>query len=188
MSKAALLLIPIGIMIILVIGGIGIYNGLVIAQDEGKKAWVQMENQHQRRADLIPKLVETIKGYTQHERGLIEEISRLRLQWSGARQSGHIPKTLEATAGLDRALGRLMMVVEKYPGLKSNPNFIRLQDQMEGTENRIRPARQRYNEAVMGYNKKVRTFPGAVLAGFFGFEQMPLFAAEEKVEKAPTAK
>lgn len=188
MSKVALLLIPIGIIIILVIGGIGIYNGLVIAQDEGKRAWALMENQHQQRSDLIPRLVEIIKGYVPHERSLIEEISRLRLQWNGARQSGHVSKTLEATAGLDRALGRLMMVIEKYPELKSNPNFIKLQDQMEGTENRIRPARQRYNEAVMGYNKKVRTFPGAVLAGFFGFEPMPLFAAEEKPEKAPTAK
>ncbi len=188
MSKAALILIPIGIIIVLIIGAIGIYNGLVSSQEEAKTAWAQVENQYQRRADLIPNLVETVKGYAQQEKSVLEEVTRLRSQWGEARKSGDINKTLEAANGLDAALGRLMVVVERYPDLKSNQNFMKLQDQLEGTENRISVERRRYNEVVLSYNKKIRTFPGAMLAGFFGFERMPLFEAEEKAKKAPTVK
>ena len=188
MSKAALILIPIGIIIVLIIGAIGIYNGLVSSQEEAKTAWAQVENQYQRRADLIPNLVETVKGYAQQEKSVLEEVTRLRSQWGEARKSGDINKTLEAASGLDAALGRLMVVVERYPDLKSNQNFMKLQDQLEGTENRISVERRRYNEVVLSYNKKIRTFPGAMLAGFFGFERMPLFEAEEKAKKAPAVK
>jgi LemA protein len=188
MNRAFLILLPIGILILLIIGAIGIYNGLVSAQEEAKTAWAQVENQYQRRADLIPNLVETVKGYAQQERTVLEEVTRLRSQWGEARKSGDIQKTLEAASALDSALGRLMVVVERYPDLKSNQNFLKLQDQLEGTENRISVERRRYNEAVMAYNKKIRTFPGALLAGYFGFERMPLFEAEEKAKKAPTVK
>jgi LemA protein len=188
MNKALFILIPLVIIGLLVIGGIGIYNGLVSSQEEAKTAWAQVENQYQRRADLIPNLVETVKGYAAQEKTVLEEVTRLRSQWGEARNSGDINKSLEAAKGLDGALSRLMVVVERYPELKSNQNFMKLQDQLEGTENRISVERRRFNEAVLSYNKKIRTFPGALLAGFFGFERMPLFEAEEKAKKAPVVK
>src|SRR5512136_1526152 len=178
MSKAALILIPIGIVIVLIIGGIGIYNGLVSSQEEAKTAWAQVENQYQRRADLIPNLVETVKGYAAQERNVLEEVTRLRSQWGEARQSGDINKSLQAAQGLEGAISRLMVVVERYPELKSNQNFMKLQDQLEGTENRVSVERRRYNEVVLNYNRKIRTFPGAFLAGIFGFERLALFEAE----------
>jgi len=188
MNRAAFFLIPLVILGILVIGGFGIYNGLVSAQEEAKTAWAQVENQFQRRADLIPNLVETVKGYAQQEKSVLEEVTRLRSQWGEARQSGDISKSLQAAMGLDAALGRLMVVVERYPELKSNQNFMRLQDQLEGTENRVSVERRRYNQAVLNYNKKIRTFPGAFFSGPFGFERMPLFEAETGARKAPTVK
>jgi LemA protein len=188
MNKALFILIPLVIIGLLVIGGIGIYNGLVSSQEEAKTAWAQVENQYQRRADLIPNLVETVKGYAAQEKTVLEEVTRLRSQWGEARNSGDINKSLEAAKGLDGALSRLMVVVEKYPELKSNQNFMKLQDQLEGTENRISVERRRFNEVVLNYNKKIRTFPGVLLAGFFGFERMPLFEAEEKAKKAPAVK
>ncbi len=188
MSKAVIILIPLVIIGALVIGGFGLYNGLVSAQEEVKAAWAQVENQYQRRADLIPNLVETVKGYAQQEKSVLEEVTRLRSQWGEARQSGDISKTLQAAQGLENALGRLMVVVEKYPDLKSNQNFMKLQDQLEGTENRISVERRRYNEIVLNYNRKIRTFPGVLFAGFFGFERAPLFEAEQDAKKAPKVK
>jgi len=188
MSKVALILIPLVVIGIIVIAGFGIYNGLVSAQEEAKTAWAQVENQYQRRADLIPNLVETVKGYAAQEKSVLEEVTRLRSQWGEARQSGDINKSLTAAQGLDGALGRLMVVVERYPELKSNQNFMKLQDQLEGTENRVSVERRRYNQAVLNYNKKIRTFPGAFFAGPFGFERMPLFEAEEGAKQAPKVK
>jgi len=188
MNKAVLFLIPLVIIGVLVIAGFGIYNGLVSAQEEGKTAWAQVENQYQRRADLIPNLVETVKGYAQQEKTVLEEVTRLRSQWGEARQTGDINKSLQAAQGLDAALSRLMVVVERYPELKSNQNFMKLQDQLEGTENRISVERRRYNQVVLNYNRKIRTFPGAFVAGFFGFERMPLFEAEAGAKQAPTVK
>ncbi|MBI5966772.1 MAG: LemA family protein [Deltaproteobacteria bacterium] len=188
MNKAIFFLIPLVILGILVIGGFGIYNGLVSAQEEAKTAWAQVENQFQRRADLIPNLVETVKGYARLERSVLEEVTRLRSQWGEARQSGDINKSLQAAMGLEAGLGRLMVVVERYPELKSNQNFMKLQDQLEGTENRVSVERRRYNQAVLNYNKKIRTFPGAFFAGPFGFEGMPLFEAEAGARKASTVK
>ncbi len=188
MSKAAIILIPLVIIGVLVVGGFGIYNGLVSSQEEAKTSWAQVENQYQRRADLIPNLVETVKGYAQQERSVLEEVTRLRSQWGEARNSGDINKSVQAAQGLDAALGRLMVVVERYPDLKSNQNFLKLQDQLEGTENRISVERRRYNEAVLNYNKKIRTFPGVLMAGWLGFERMPLFEAEQNAKKAPRVK
>lgn len=188
MSKAAVILIPLVIIGVLIIGGFGIYNGLVSSQEEVKTSWAQVENQYQRRADLIPNLVETVKGYAQQEKSVLEEVTRLRSQWGEARQSGDINKSLQAAQGLENALGRLMIVVERYPELKSNQNFMKLQDQLEGTENRISVERKRFNETVLNYNKKVRTFPGALFAGIFGFERMPLFEAEQDAKKTPKVK
>ena len=188
MGKAAIILVPLVIIGVLVVGGFGVYNGLVTAQEEVKAAWGQVENQYQRRADLIPNLVETVKGYAQQEKTVLEEVTRLRSQWGEARQSGDVAKTVQAAQGLDAALGRLMVVVERYPELRSNQNFLKLQDQLEGTENRISVERRRYNEAVLNYNKKIRTFPGLLFAGFFGFERMPMFEAEADAKKAPKVK
>lgn len=188
MNKAVWILIPLVIIGILVIAGFGLYNGLVSAQEEAKTAWAQVENQYQRRADLIPNLVETVKGYAKQEKGLLEEVTRLRSQWGEARQAGDMNKSLQAAQGLDGALSRLMVVVERYPDLKSNQNFMKLQDQLEGTENRISVERRRFNQSVLNYNKKIRTFPGALFAGPFGFERMPLFEAEAGANKAPTVK
>jgi len=188
MKKAAVILIPLLIIAILIIAGLGIYNSLVGAQEEARTAWAQVENQYQRRADLIPNLVETVKGYAQQEKSVLEEVTRLRSQWGEARQSGDINKSLQAAQGLDSALGRLMVVVERYPELKSNQNFMKLQDQLEGTENRISVERRRYNQAALNYNRKIRTFPGAFFAGFLGFERMPLFEAEAGAKKVPAVK
>jgi len=188
MSKAVIVLIPLVIIGVLAVGGFGLYNGLVSAQEEVKAAWAQVENQYQRRADLIPNLVETVKGYAQQEKGVLEEVTRLRSQWGEARQSGDINKSLQAAQSMEGALGRLMVVVERYPELKSNQNFMKLQDQLEGTENRISVERRRFNETVLNYNRKIRTFPGSLLAGIFGFERMPLFEAEAGAKKAPPVK
>ena len=188
MSKTAFILIPLVIIGVLIVGGFGIYNGLVSAQEEVKASWAQVENQYQRRADLIPNLVETVKGYAQQEKSVLEEVTRLRSQWGEARQSGDITKSLQAAQGLETALGRLMIVVERYPELKSNQNFMKLQDQLEGTENRISVERRRYNETVLNYNRKIRTYPGAFFASVFGFERMPLFEAEQDAKKAPKVK
>lgn len=188
MNKAMAILIPLVIIGVLVIAGVGIYNGLISSQEEAKTAWAQVENQYQRRADLIPNLVETVKGYAQQEKSVLEEVTRLRSQWGEARQSGDIAKSVQAAQGLESALSRLMVVVERYPELKSNQNFLKLQDQLEGTENRISVERRRYNQSVMNYNKKIRSFPGALFAGFFGFERMPLFEAEAGAKKAPAVK
>jgi LemA protein len=188
MNKAVIVLIPLVIIGVLVIGAFGIYNGLVSAQEEAKTAWAQVENQYQRRADLIPNLVETVKGYAAQEKNVLEEVTRLRSQWGEARQSGDINKSFQAAQGLEGALSRLMLVVERYPELKSNQNFMKLQDQLEGTENRVSVERRRYNQVVLNYNRKIRTFPGAFLASFFGFERMPLFEAEAGSKKAPQVK
>ncbi len=188
MSKVAIILIPLVIIGVLIVGAFGIYNGLVSAQEEAKTAWAQVQNQYQRRADLIPNLVETVKGYAQQESSVLEEVTRLRSQWGEARQSGDISKTLQAVQGLEGALGRLMVVVEKYPDLKSNQNFMKLQDQLEGTENRVSVERRRFNESVLNYNKKIRTFPGVLFASLFGFQRMPLFEAEQDAKKAPKVK
>ena len=127
MNRVLLVLIPLVIIAVLIIGGLGIYNGLVSAQEEAKTAWSQVENQYQRRADLIPNLVETVKGYAQQEKSVLEEVTRLRSQWGEARQSGDINKTLQAAYVLDGALGRLMVVVERYPELRATQGFRDLQ-------------------------------------------------------------
>jgi len=188
MSKVAVILIPLIIIGVLIVGGFGIYNGLVSAQEEVRTSWAQVENQYQRRADLIPNLVETVKGYAQQEKTVLEDVTRLRSQWGEARQSGDIGKSLQAAQGLEGAIGRLMVIAERYPDLKSNQNFLKLQDQLEGTENRISVERKRYNDTVLNYNRKVRTFPGALFAGIIGFERMPLFEAEQDAKKVPKVK
>ena len=178
---AAVILIPL-LMVM------GIYNSLVGKQEVAKTAWSQVENQYQRRFDLIPNLVETVKGFAKQEREVLTEVTRLRSQWGEARTTGNVAQAQQAARGLEAALSRLLLVVERYPELKSNQNFLKLQDQLEGTENRISVERRRYNLAVKDYNISIRRFPTNFLASMFGFSRMSLFEAEAEAQKAPKVK
>jgi len=182
----ARVLIPIGIIVILVliVGGWlrGTYNGLVQGDESVKAAWAQVENQLQRRLDLIPNLVETVKGYAAHERETLEAVIEARSRVAGANT---IDEQMEANQGLSNALARLLVVVEQYPNLKADQSFLRLQDELAGTENRISTERRRYNEVVQAYNVRLRQFPTVLLAGMFGFEKASMFEAAEGAERAP---
>ncbi len=175
-----------GILLLLVaVAGLyvmGVYNGFVAKEEVCNQAWANVESVLQRRFDLIPNLVNTVKGYAAHEKGVLEEVVRLRSQWGEA-------KTPEQKAGvasmLDGALGRLMVVVESYPELKANQNFIALQDELAGTENRISVERQRYNATVQEYNVAVRKMPRGFFARLFGFNVRAPFEAAQGAESAP---
>jgi len=161
----------------------GTYNQMV-AQDEAvDSAWAQVENVLQRRYDLIPNLVNTVKGFADQEREVLTEVTRLRSQWGEAKT---VPEKAQAASGLESALGRLMVVVERYPDLKSNQNFLRLQDELAGTENRVAVERRRYNEAIRAYNTTIRSFPANIIAGLTGFERKDsYFEADEGAQQAP---
>jgi LemA protein len=182
-------LIVIGVIVIIILiflfSVLGTYNRLV-ALDEGvKTAWSQVENQLQRRMDLIPNYVETVKGYAKHEREVLTEVTKARAKVAGA---GSIEGKIAANNELSSALARLLVVVERYPDLKANQNFIRLQDELAGTENRIAVERRRYNEAVRVYNTKIRSFPTNIMAGMFGFGRADLFQAPEAAKAPPKVK
>lgn len=187
MKKWLPLIIPLGLIVLIGLWSVSVYNNLVSLREEAKTAWSQVQNQYQRRADLIPNLVATVKGYASQERNVLEEVTRLRSQWGAARQSGSVEKQFQAARGLDAGLSRLLLVVENYPQLKSNENFLALQDQLEGTENRISVERRRYNLAVLEYNRRLLTYPGRFFLGF-GFQRMPLFESQPGTEKPPVVK
>jgi len=158
------------------------YNNLV-ALDEGvNNSWAQVENVLQRRYDLIPNLVETVKGYASHEREVLTEVTKARASVGGAQTPSEI---MQANNQLTNALSRLLLVVERYPDLKANQNFRDLQLELSGTENRIAVERRRYNDTVRTYNQKVRSFPTNILAGMFGFEKRDYFEAPEAAQEAP---
>ncbi|MFQ5692612.1 MAG: LemA family protein [Nitrospinota bacterium] len=187
--KRWLPLIIIVAIVLIAFGSLGgSYNRLVGLQEAARTAWAQVENQYQRRADLIPNLVETVKGFARQEREVLTEVTRLRSQWGKARKGGTIGQRIQAARGLDAALGRLMVVVERYPELRSNQNFLALQTQLEGTENRVSVERRRYNLAVQQYNTAIRRFPANFIAGIFNFQRMQLFEAEEGAKTAPKVK
>lgn len=171
------------VAVVLGLALMGMYNGVVAKDEACNKSWANVESVLQRRFDLIPNLVNTVKGYASHEKGVLEEVTRLRSQWGEA-------KTPEAKAGvasmLEGALGRLMVVVESYPELKANENFIRLQDELAGTENRINVERQRFNETVQVYNTAIRQMPTALVARLAGFTARSPFEAAQGAETAPT--
>ncbi len=160
----------------------GTYNSLVQMDEGVKAAWAQVENQLQRRYDLIPNYVETVKGYAKHEKEVFLKVTEARSKVAGA---GSIGEKIAANNELSSALARLLVVVEQYPDLKANTNFIRLQDELAGTENRIAVERRRFNEAVRVYNTKMRSFPTNVLAGMFGFEKAAFFEVPEERQEAP---
>ncbi len=187
--KRWLPLIIVAVVLLIIFGSVGgRYNTLVGTQEAARTAWAQVENQYQRRADLIPNLVETVKGFAKQEKEVLTEVTRLRSQWGKARKSGNINKRMQAARGLDAALGRLMIVVERYPQLRSNQNFLTLQTQLEGTENRVSVERRRFNLAVQRYNTESRRFPANLIAGMFNFDRMQLFEAEAGAKKSPKVK
>jgi lemA protein len=192
-NKKPLILIGIVALIILIGGWLmkG-YNGMVNEDENVNLQWGEVENQYQRRLDLIPNLVNVVKGYASHEKETLEGVIEARAK---ATQTTIDPSNMteeqlanfqKAQDGLSGALNRLMVVVEKYPELKANENFLQLQAQLEGTENRITVARKSYNDAATIYNKLVRRFPNNMLAGIFGFSVRPQFKAQEGAESAPT--
>ena len=171
-------------LVMLITGGscIGRYNGLVTAEEDIQEKWSQVENVLQRRADLIPNLVQTVKGFADHESEVFTAVADARSKLLGAK--GPVA-TANANAGMGSALGRLLAISEKYPDLKSNQNFTRLQDELSGTENRIAVERKRYNEAVGTFNKTIRTFPNSMLAGMAGLEKQDYFTADATAKSVP---
>lgn len=169
----------------------GRYNNMV-GMDEGVIAqWANVETQYQRRADLIPNLVSTVKGYAAHEKETLEGVIQARAKATSMSidpsnlNAQSIQQFQAAQSGLSSALSKLLVTVERYPDLKANQNFLELQAQLEGTENRIAVERRRFNETVQGYNTYIRQFPNTVFAGMFGFEKKVAFAAQEGSENAP---
>jgi LemA protein len=170
------------IVLILALSVVGIYNRLVGLDESVNAAWAQVENQLQRRYDLIPNYVETVKGFAKQEREVFIRVTEAR---SRVGQADTVPEKIEANNELTSALSRLLVVVENYPQLKSDQNFIRLQDELAGTENRIATERRRYNEAVRMYNQTIRRFPTNFIAGLFGFQRAEFFEAPESAETPP---
>lgn len=171
------------VLLVGILAAIGSYNKIVASDEAIDANWSQVENVLQRRYDLIPNLVNTVKGFADQEREVLTEVTRLRSQWGEARSTGEKARTASLLEG---ALGRLMVVVERYPELKSNQNFLRLQDELAGTENRVAVERRRYNEAVQAYNTRIRSFPGVFIASFGGFEKRDVyFEAADTAEAAP---
>lgn len=181
------LLGPIGIIIIILVViallFIPKYNRLVTAEENVDSKWAQVENQLQRRYDLIPNLVESVKGYANHEQEVIANITEARAQMGSASSPEEQAVANDALTG---ALSRLLVVVENYPNLKADANFRQLMDELAGTENRLAVAREDYNNEVQQFNKYVKRFPGNLMAGMFGFEQKEYFKAAAGADKAPS--
>lgn len=183
--------IVIGLIVILLIWGVSGYNGLVKKQEAVETEWAQVENGYQRRADLIPNLVEVVKAYASHEQETFAAVTEARakatsIQIDPTKMTAEDLANFQSAQGdLSQALGRLMAVRENYPELKANENFLSLQTQLEGTENRISTARRDFNEVAKVYNTSLRAFPRNILANMFGFDKRPYFQALEGAEKAP---
>ena len=189
MKKSTIIVLV--IVAVVAIWGITGYNGLVKADEALNTAWSNVENQYQRRADLIPNLVNTVKGYAEHEKETLDAVVAARTRATQVTvDAGNLtPEKLQEYQKIQNevgaALGRLLAVAEAYPDLKANTNFLELQAQLEGTENRISVERRNFNEAAKSYNTSIRTFPRSILAGMFGFEKRPYFEAQQGVETVP---
>ena len=173
----------------------GIYNSLVKAEEKVSESWAQVENVYQRRLDLVPNLVETVRGYAAHERETLDAVIQARskiTQTSISKDVFNNPQTLtqfeQVQQGLSSALSRLLVVVEQYPDLKANQNFLALQSQLEGTENRVAVERRRFNEVARDFNSKLRVFPNNFVARLMGFQRKSYFAADEGARVVPTVK
>ncbi len=184
-SRAGLI---IGIIVVLVLvislfsWFISTRNQMVTLEENIDASWAEVDNQLQRRSDLIPNLVETVKGFASQEKEVFTNIADARAKLAGANS---VKEKAEGYNELQGALSRLLVVVENYPQLKSNENFIRLQDELAGTENRLAVARKRYNEAVQNYNRRIRMFPGSIIAGMLGMEKRDYFEIEESARDVP---
>jgi LemA protein len=192
MSRSTIVLLSVlGFLVLVLLWGVGRYNNLVSLDEGASGQWANVESAYQRRSDLIPNLVNTVKGYANFERETLEAVVNARAKATSVTvdPTNLSPEKLaafqQAQAGVGSALGRLLVTVEKYPDLKANQNFLDLQKQLEGTENRIKVERDRFNEAVKGYNVAVKRFPGNIIAGLTGFESKGYFEAEAGSEKAP---
>jgi LemA protein len=192
-------LVAVIVLIVLIVGvvmwGVGVQNQLVRLEQDVNEKWAQVQNVYQRRADLIPNLVETVKGFAAQERTVLTEVTQARASASSIKltpEALNDPQAMQKFAAaqgqLSGALSRLLVTVERYPELKSNQNFLTLQSQLEGTENRITVERQRYNESVRNYNTRLRTFPASVIAGTMGFRPKAFFEAAPGSETAPKVK
>ena len=192
MKKTTSIIVILALLAAIVLWFVGKYNAMVTLEENVETAWAQVENQYQRRSDLIPNLVATVKGYAQHESQVFENVTEARAKATQitidpANASPEQLAAFQAAQGeLSQALGRLLAVAESYPDLKANENFRDLQSQLEGTENRIAVARNAFNEAAQQFNVLIRKFPNNVVAGMFGFEKKPYFEADEGADKAPT--
>ena len=186
MSKGIVALIVV-LVLLLGIGGCAVSskNSFVTLDESVNAAWANVETVLQRRYDLIPNLVNTVKGFAAQEKSILEEVTRLRSQWGQAMGTA---QKVEAAGQMEGALARLLVVAEKYPDLKSNQNFLALQDELAGTENRISVERRRYNEAVQAYNTVIRRLPASLWAGIFGFERRKPFEAVGGAAQAPEVK
>lgn len=183
--------IAVGIVVVVIIVVISSYNGLVKKSEAAMMAWSNVETAYQRRSDLIPNLVNTVKGYAAHELETLQSVTDARTKATSVTidpstaTPAQMEAWMEAQDEVNGALGRLIAVAESYPDLKANENFMQLQQQLEGTENRISTERRKYNEAVREYNVAIRRFPSNIIAGMFGFEKMELFEAAEGAEAVP---
>lgn len=195
MKKSSIVLIIIaGILVIIFFWGKSNYNGLVSSEESVNSQWANVESQYQRRSDLIPNLVATVKGYATHESSTLEGVVAARAKATQitvdpTKLTAEKLQEFQAAQGqLSSALGKLIMIKESYPELKANQNFLELQAQLEGTENRITVERGRYNDIAKDYNTNMRTFPVNIFAKLFDFEKKPYFEAEKGAEKAPEVK
>ncbi len=196
MSKGVLItVVVLAVIAFAVFGLVGKYNSMVGLQEDVDGQWGNVQNVYQRRADLIPNLVETVKGYAAHERETLEAVIQARanatkvsaeISPEALNDPGMLQQFQQAQDGLSQALGRLMVVVERYPDLKANQNFLELQNQLEGTENRIAVERRRFNDVARGYNTTIRRFPANIVAGMFGFDKRAYFEAAAGADEAPT--
>ena len=192
MKKTIIIIAVIAVIVIALLGWVkGTYNEMVEQDENVSKAWSQVENVYQRRADLIPNLVNTVKGYAKHESETLQGVVEARAKATQMSvnvddlSEENIKKFQAAQGDFQKAIGRLLMLTENYPDLKANENFRDLQAQLEGTENRITVERQKFNEAAKVYNTYIRKFPNNIIAGMFGFEKKGYFEAQEGADKAP---
>lgn len=191
-NSTAIVLIVIALIVF--VGGCNSYNGLVSKNQDVEKSWANVQSSYQRRADLIPNLVNTVKGYADFEKSTLTEVINARAKATSVNIDANnlnpesFKQFQEAQGGLTNALSKLLVTVEKYPDLKANQNFLELQSQLEGTENRIKVARDEFNEQVRTYNTKAKRFPTNIFAGVFGFKDKPYFEADKGSEKAPEVK
>ena len=193
-TNTIILISVVAVLVLAFLWGMSGYNGLVSSQENVNSQWANVESQYQRRSDLIPNLVATVKGYATHESSTLEGVVAARAKATQvtidpAKLTPEKLQEYQAAQGqVSSALGKLLMITENYPDLKANQNFLELQAQLEGTENRISVERTRFNETAQSYNKSIRSFPTNILAGMFGFAKKPYFEAEKGSESAPKVK